>query len=131
MRESEQKSRAFAKQLRRTMTRAEALLWSYIRRKAINGAKFRRQHPIGPYIADFACVSAKLVVEIDGYTHWTEEQLRHDERRTAFLRSRGWRTVRVTNTEVYDNLDGVWDAIAYHLPPPLASLGPPPLAGEE
>ena len=131
MRDNEKQSRAFAKQLRRKMPRSEALLWSYIRNGAVSGARFRRQHPIGPYIADFACVAAKLVVEVDGYTHWTPEQLAHDARRTNYLIERGWRVLRVTSADVYDNLAGVWETIAHHLPPPAASQPPPPQAGEE
>ena len=91
MREGEERSRAFAKENRRTMPRAEALLWSYIRKRAM-GVKFRRQHPIGPYIADFACVAAKLIIEVDGHTHWTAEELAHDDRRTKYLQASGWRT---------------------------------------
>ena len=126
MRESEAVARGHAKRLRRTMTRAEALLWSYVRRRSLAGAKFRRQHPIGPYIADFACVAAKLVVEVDGATHWTHDELAHDARRTEFLEAAGWRVVRVTNADVYDNLDGVWLTIESRLPPPAASPPPPP-----
>ena len=113
------------------MTRAEALLWSYLRRRGLNGAKFRRQHPIGPYIADFACVSAKLVVEVDGYTHWSADELAHDAKRTKFIESEGWRVLRVTNADVYNDLDGVWRAIAALIPPPAAPRRPPPHAGEE
>ncbi|HYD87988.1 MAG TPA: DUF559 domain-containing protein [Vitreimonas sp.] len=131
MRDGEKRSRAFAKQLRRRMPRSEALLWSYIRKRALNGARFRRQHPIGPYIADFACIAAKLVLEVDGVTHWTPEELAHDARRTKYLEQQGWRVLRVTNADVYDNLSGVWETIAQHLPPSAASQPPPPRAGEE
>ena len=113
------------------MPRSEALLWSYIRKRAVSGAKFRRQHPIGPYIADFACVGAKLVIEVDGHTHWTPEQLQHDALRTTYMQERGWRVLRVTSVDVYDNLSGVWEAISLHLPPPSASQPPPPQAGED
>jgi very-short-patch-repair endonuclease len=124
--EREAVAREYAKRLRRTMTRAEALLWSYIRRRSLAGAKFRRQHPIGPYIADFACVAAKLVVEIDGATHWTAEEIAHDARRALFLEASGWRVLRVTNNDVYENLDGVWLTIESRIPPPIASRSPPP-----
>lgn len=131
MRDDEKQSRTFAKQLRRKMPRSEALLWSHIRKGAVNDARFRRQHPIGPYIADFACVAAKLVVEVDGYTHWTSEQLEHDTRRTRYLSERGWRVLRVTSADVYDNLSGVWDTIACHLPPPSRSARHLPTRGED
>lgn len=116
MREGEERSRGFAKRNRRTMPRAEALLWSYLRKHALN-AKFRRQHPIGPFIADFACVASKLVVEVDGHTHWTFEELAHDAKRTRYIEANGWRIVRVTNADVYDDLDGVWRLIAASLLP--------------
>jgi very-short-patch-repair endonuclease len=113
------------------MTEAELVLWTFLRRRALSGAKFRRHHPVGPYIADFACVSAKVIVEVDGATHWTPEQLAHDSRRTAFLQSQGWRVLRVTNTDLFTNMDGVWRAIADLIPPPAASRLPPPHAGAE
>jgi very-short-patch-repair endonuclease len=131
VRDTEKQSRQFAKQLRRKMPRSEALLWSYIRKRALGGARFRRQHPVGPYIADFACVAAKLIIEVDGHTHWTAEQLEHDARRTKYLQECGWRVLRVTSADVYDNLTGVWETIAFHLPPPAAAQPPPPQAGEE
>jgi very-short-patch-repair endonuclease len=131
VRDNEKQSRAFAKRLRQSMTRAEALLWSYIRRRALNGARFRRQHPIGPYITDFACVAHRLIIEIDGHTHSTPEQLAHDARRTKYVEAEGWRLVRVTNADVYDDMNGVWFLIAAQLPPPAASQPPPPHAGEE
>lgn len=115
MRDTEQRSRRLAKRLRQDMPRAEALLWSYLRRRNHSGAKFRRQHPVGPYVADFACVPAKLIVEVDGYTHWTTEQLAHDARRTSYLEALGWRVIRVTNADVYESMDGVWLSIAHHL----------------
>jgi len=111
------------------MTDAERILWSRLRRKSFDGKnRFRRQHPIGPYIADFACVAAWLVVEVDGDTHGTEEKIVHDKRRDAFMRARGWRVVRVTNLDVYKNLDvvleGIWRALA--LPPSGSLRSPPP-----
>ena len=77
----------------------------------IDGHHFRRQHPIGPYVADFACVIAKLVVEVDGGTHSTDQEQAHDRRRDAYLRRQGWRVCRVWNDDVYRNTEGVLDAI--------------------
>jgi very-short-patch-repair endonuclease len=131
MREGEKQARKYARRLRKAMTEAEVVLWTFLRRRVLHGFKFRRQHPIGPFIADFACVSARLVVEVDGATHASEAELAHDARRSAFLESEGWRIVRVTNTDVFENLDGVWLAIALLLPPPAAAPPPPPQAGEE
>ena len=93
------------------MTHAEVILWQNLRRNAINGVKFRRQHPIGPYITDFACLRAKLVIEVDGATHATESELAHDERRRIFLARLGWKEIRVYNVDVYENLDGVLETV--------------------
>ncbi|MGQ0533576.1 MAG: endonuclease domain-containing protein, partial [Caulobacteraceae bacterium] len=126
MRENEKRSRVFAKQLRKAMPRSEALLWSHIRRRAVSGVRFRRQHPIGPYIADFACVAATLVVEVDGYTHWSPNELAHDAERTKYLNANGWKVLRVTSADVYDSMDGVWLSISAHRPPPAPGGAPPP-----
>src|SRR5438105_10694590 len=129
-REHELRSQRFAKALRKQMTEAEVILWSYLRREAVTGLRFRRQHPIGPYIGDFACMSARLVVEVDGATHMSADEMRHDRIRDGYLRSRGWRTLRVTNTDVYRNVGGVLDVIIYqarrHGPPSRPSAGLPP-----
>jgi very-short-patch-repair endonuclease len=130
MREGEARSRQFARRLRKKMTEAEVVLWTFLRRKNLNGWKFRRQHPIGPHIADFACVAARLVVEVDGATHWTPDDLAHGKRRTAFMEGQGWSVVRVTNLDVFENLNGVWLTIERELPPPAASPPPPPPANE-
>ncbi len=130
MRKREAKSRPAAKQLRRRMTDAETILWSRLRRHVVLGLLFRRQHPIGPYIADFACVGADLVVEVDGATHSTDADIAHDRRRDVYMAARGWRIVRVTNEDVYQNLDGVLDAIFAMIPPlstaAVAARTPPP-----
>lgn len=112
MRDSERSTRPLAIRLRQTMTRAEVLIWSRLRRGAITGARFRRQHPVGRYVVDFACIAQRLAIEIDGATHHTDEQLRHDRLRTAFLNRLGWRVLRVTNDDVISNLDGVLETIA-------------------
>ena len=104
--------------LRRTMTHAETILWSRLRLRSAHGRTFRRQHPIGPYIADFACVPARTVIEIDGDTHSTDAELAHDRRRDAFLRAEGWRVIRVSNEEVYKNLNNLLDMIFDQIPPP-------------
>lgn len=99
-----------ARRLRKDMTRAEILLWAKLRRDAL-GYRFHRQKPIGPYIADFACIEARLVIEIDGATHGSEDARAYDSRRTRFLEHDGWRVIRFQNTEVYDNLTGVLETI--------------------
>jgi very-short-patch-repair endonuclease len=104
------KTRSRARILRRRLTNAETILWSRLR-GSVCGTRFRRQHPIGPYIADFACISASIVIEIDGETHSTKAACEHDKRRDAYLRSRGWQIVRVWNRDVYESLDSVLESI--------------------
>jgi len=112
------------------------MLWSRLRMKDVHGVRFRRQHPIGPYIADFACIASKLVVEIDGATHATDEQHDYDVRRDAYMTRLGWRVIRLTNEDVYRNLEEVFTALLSLTPPPSAALksaastSPAP-AGEE
>jgi very-short-patch-repair endonuclease len=100
------------------MTDAEVILWSRLRRTELHGAKFRRQHPIGPYIADFAWVAGRLVLELDGSTHHTEKGHAHDIRRNVYMQQRGWRAVRIENKGVHKNLDGVCEMIFSLAPPP-------------
>jgi very-short-patch-repair endonuclease len=126
MRNPERKTFRRAKQLRRRMTDAEVILWSRLRGRIFGGYRFRRQHPIGPYIADFACVIHRLVIEVDGDTHSTGTELEHDQRREAYMTSRGWRHFRITNEDVYKRLDIVLEGICLHMPPPRPSGGPPP-----
>jgi very-short-patch-repair endonuclease len=132
-RKDEQRSQYFARTLRKQMTDAEVILWSYLRCGLLSGLRFRRQHPIGPYVADFACVSARLVVEVDGDTHLSTDEAAYDCYRDAYLRDRGWRVVRVTNMDVYRNLSGVLDMIGRaHVPPSsrICATLPPQAGGE-
>jgi guanosine-3',5'-bis(diphosphate) 3'-pyrophosphohydrolase len=117
--------RARAKQLRRTMTRAETLLWRHLRAHRLARLRFRRQTPIGNYIADFLAHSCKLVVEVDGESHNFEERLRHDEQRDRWLVSRGYRVLRFTNDDVMKNRECVALAIlqaAEQAAPPSLTL---------
>ena len=110
MRSSTKKSRIFAKALHRKMTDAETILWSRLRRHP--KYKFRRQHPIGRYIADFACVNARVVVEVDGATHGSDAEIAYDRIRAAYMARQGWKTIRFWNDDIYEELDGVLDRIA-------------------
>jgi very-short-patch-repair endonuclease len=110
-------TRSRAKTLRRDLTDAERILWTRIKGRALMGWQFRVQHPIGPYIADFACVRMRLAVEVDGATHATAAERAHDARRTAYLEAQGWTVMRFWNSDIYDNLDGVLRAISDCLPP--------------
>ena len=120
-----------ARRLRRDATPAEKKLWSVLRRGGIVGFKFRRQQRIGPFVADFACQSARLVIEIDGDSH--AHQIDYDARRTEFLAEEGYRVLRFTNSDVMDNLEGVCRAIELALvggpspSHPAAPDGPLPL----
>jgi len=97
-----------AKQLRRRMTPAEAKLWQHLRNGQLNGAWFRRQHAVGPYIVDFFCAKAKLVVEIDGDSHGDPEQQKYDAERTQWLNEqKHYRVMRFWNNDVLRNIDGV------------------------
>jgi very-short-patch-repair endonuclease len=89
------------------MTRAEVILWRRLKARQVEQALFRRQHPIGPYIADFACVTARLVVEVDGATHAEDSEIRRDARRTTFMESRGWHVLRVRNEDIYHDTSAV------------------------
>jgi very-short-patch-repair endonuclease len=103
--------RDFARSLRTTATDAERILWSALRTRQLGNLRFRRQHPIGPYIVDFFCPSAKLIVELDGSQHGTDEAVCHDDDRTRFLQARGYHVLRFWNIEVMKNRDSVLAAI--------------------
>ncbi len=99
-----------AQSLRRQTTEPEQLLWTALRNGQIGGLRFRRQHPVGPYVVDFFCHSAGLVVEIDGMSH--DDKIREDAERTKYLKSQGLRVLRVLNRDVMDDLDAVTREIA-------------------
>ena len=109
---------SFCRHLRKTMSKAEAVLWTHLRGRAINGLRFRRQHPIGPFIADFACVKVHLVIEIGGDSHTSDEAQAYDRRRTLFLAKQGWRERRFTNQAVLQNLTHVLEQIRQDVSPP-------------
>jgi very-short-patch-repair endonuclease len=111
--------RTSARALRGNMTDAERKLWYRLRAHRFNGASFRRQMPIGPYIADFVCLQARVIVEVDGGQHGTER----DASRDAWLRRQEFRVLRFWNNDVLSNLDGVMQVIA----DALAQAAPPSL----
>src|SRR5262249_5826861 len=106
-----------ARSLRRTSTKAEAVLWNHLRHGQFLTLHFRRQHPIPPYIADFACVKANLVVDVDGPQHSDQP---YDQRRTLDVEQRGWRVIRLRNEDVLSSIHDVLDAVA-------VAVGPAPL----
>lgn len=101
-----------ARELRKALTPAERKLWAVLRGDKL-GANFRRQHAIGPYIADFCCIKGKLIIELDGSQHL--EQAEYDDERTKFLEAQGYRVIRFWNSEVMKDLDGVIQAILLEL----------------
>ena len=106
------KLRSRARTLRTDLTDAERLIWNELRAHRLSGASFRRQTPIGPYVADFVCHAANLIVELDGGQHFDEAQMQHDARRDAFLASKGFRVLRFNNHDVMTNRPGVLETIA-------------------
>jgi very-short-patch-repair endonuclease len=99
-----------ARDLRLTDSRAEQAVWELLRAHRMGGLKFRRQHPIGPFFADFACVARKLVIEVDGEHHALQREA--DSRRTDLMEHAGWRVIRFSASEAVQNPEGVWAGIA-------------------
>jgi very-short-patch-repair endonuclease len=100
-----------ARELRHDLAEAERKLWYRLRAHRLAGLSFRRQVPCGPFIADFLCAAAKLVVEVDGATHSTDEEIAYDRRRDAWFAANGYRVLRVSNDDVRRNLDGVCETV--------------------
>jgi very-short-patch-repair endonuclease len=118
-----------ARRLRNAPTEAEQLLWRHLRGKSMAGIKFRRQYPIGPFIADFACIELKLVIEADGGQHLDCE---YDVRRDAYLRSRGYRVLRYWNDQILAETAAVLEDIYRWVERGrLSPSQPPPQVGEE
>ena len=116
------KAQVNARALRRDMTDAERKLWSGLRSEQL-GFKFRRQHPLGAYIADFACLEPKLIVELDGSQHADNQA--YDMARDAFFISQGFEVLRYASNAPFQNLDGVLSAILHQLNM-LAGVAPIP-----
>jgi very-short-patch-repair endonuclease len=102
----------FAKQLRANSTDAERKLWSILRNHQVAGLRFRRQQPIGPYIVDFYCSGAKLIVELDGDQHGADGNVQYDSLRSDWLASHGYRVLRFPNWQILKNPQVVLDEIA-------------------
>lgn len=116
---------ARARSLRRRMTPPEARLWVALRRKAVGGLRFRRQHPVGPFVLDFYCEAMKFAVEVDGQTHSLGNARQRDAERDAWLALRGIRTLRLSASLVLEDLDTVIRTIISE-----AQRSAPPPAGE-
>lgn len=100
-----------ARTLRKSMSDAERKLWRGLRGKQVDGARFRRQHPIGRYIVDFVCLERRLVIEVDGGQHTEDAHIAYDARRDRWLATEGYRVMRVSTADVYANIAGVLDTI--------------------
>jgi very-short-patch-repair endonuclease len=125
--------RKTANRLRANTTEAEAILWRHLRVLDVKGSHFRRQAVIGPYIADFVCFSERLVIEVDGSQHGTDEGLSRDHSRTRWLNDEGYRVLRFWNNDVMSKTKAVLEMIHEAInstPPRLPLAGDPPPQGE-
>ncbi len=118
-----------AKIMRKHPTDAENLLWQYLHAKKLGGFKFRRQHPIGKYIVDFICLKKKLAIELDGGQHAKKRVASEDRTRDEWMKSQGFKILRIWNHEVLQNLEGVLEIIADECKSP--SPFSPPIKGGE
>ena len=129
--------RVRARELRRDAPGAEQVIWQRLRNRQVGGWKFRRQHPVGNYFADFACVEARLIVELDGGQHFEPDAERADKHRRAALEMRGFTVLRFDNRQALAETDAVLTAILQwlddhppHLPCAPGLAGPGRFAGE-
>ena len=109
------------RELRHNSTPAEKVFWAMVSAKQFHNLKFRRQHSFGFYIVDFYCAGLKLIVEIDGDSHFTDQGIDYDKARTEYIESKGYRIIRYDNSEILNNLDGVFADLTFKLAldPPL------------
>ncbi len=99
------------KELRNNLTYAEVFFWQQVKKRQLDGRKFRRQTSIGPYIVDFYCPEEKLVIELDGEVHFKEESIKYDQERTKYIESLGLKVIRFENNEVIKNTEYVLNKI--------------------
>jgi very-short-patch-repair endonuclease len=126
--------RQSARRLRSDSTNVEAVLWRHLRQLNLKGSHFSRQAVIGPYIADFACLAARLLIEVDGSQHGTDGGKRRDDARTRWLNAEGYRVLRFWNNDVMSEPKSAMEAIYRALdvtPPRLPSADDPPPQGED
>jgi very-short-patch-repair endonuclease len=100
-----------ARKLRREQTDVERKLWFALRNRQFHGCKFRRQQPVGPYVVDFVSFESRLVIELDGSQHGSDDAVAYDQARTRYLETDGFRVLRFFNHELNANFDGVLEAI--------------------
>lgn len=116
------------KELRNNLTSAEATLWSMLQKSQLDERKFRRQHSIGPYIVDFYCPKEKLVIELNGKSHFETSGLIYDEQREIYLEGLGYRVMRFENSEIFENPERVLLEIKGHFRGAYQHSEKPPLA---
>ncbi len=104
---AEEKTFEAAKKLRKEMTPSEKILWKLLRSRSFDGFKFRRQHPIARYISDFYCHEKKLVIELDGRIHNTQESIEYDKKRTEIINENKIEILRIKNEDVLDNIEKI------------------------
>ncbi len=104
--------RNFARNMRKSMTGAERLVWSKLKSRGLRGFRFNRQVEIGPYIVDLVCREKKVIFEVDGPTHGDTHQINYDQRRTKYLEDEGYVVVRSWNMDIYENCDAVLERLA-------------------
>jgi very-short-patch-repair endonuclease len=121
-------TRLRARELRRSPTHVERLLWNRLRFWQIDGFKFRRQQPLGNYIADFVCFERRLIVEIDGGQHSAQRQ--YDAKRDSWLHDQGFIVLRFWNSDIVENMDGVLQSILDNLTS-TPFLSPSPQGGRK
>jgi very-short-patch-repair endonuclease len=105
----------YARDLRKTMTEAEVFLWLHLRKKQVNGLQWYRQKVIGDYIVDFYCPVKKIVIEVDGSQHYSEEMLEADKKRDDYLNVKGIKVLRFNNYDVLTNIEGVYSKLSEYL----------------
>jgi len=114
--------------MRREMPLPEVILWQLLRGGKVDGLRFRRQHPVGPFVLDFYCAERKLAIEVDGLAHDNAERFEQDERRTMWLNNRGIRVIRFMASDILDPqaLEAVVVTIRENVAPSTSYAGPPP-----
>jgi very-short-patch-repair endonuclease len=116
------KLKKYSRELRKNMTEAEKLLWSRIRRKQLKNCQFYRQKIMGNYIVDFYCPKANLIIELDGGQHYSDEGMKKDKSRDAYMKNLRLRVLRFSDKDVFENLNGILEKIWENLNPPNPPL---------
>ena len=115
-----------AREMRKGQTSAEDLIWTRLRNRRLHNLKFRRQHQIGKYVADFYCHEAQLVIECDGSVHEVNDQWHHDQNRDAYLISQGLKVFRFSNARILNDIESVLEEVEEY----LVSRSACPIRGE-